>query len=313
MEDINVSSDFTNIKTGTPTSKGYGSDIVGHDMIRKFLIDDLNEAARKGKVKAVITCGKHDHPSTDWTSRHTRNSAVDISLVGYETTDFSRLPGSGGATKYRPNIVPEFVNAGNMLVEQLILLGYKLITHDKALKEKFPSAIAYGEGSDERCILWRGDWERGGNHYNHIHVSNVSEQPTPRVPESEISNQIELPQIPEVNQPSTGTFGTESVKIYSSQGDPYIYCIKDGIWYSKEGPPSKKGTWEYFEDWTSLEKNCKANEILDRIHIGARTSNEIESNRQKFCSFQGDVDKNRKEWLDSIQGKSILNPESKLF
>lgn len=309
MEDINVSSDYTNVKTGKTTNKGYGSDIVGDDMIRKFLIDDINEAAKRANVRCVITCGKNDHPSTSWDSRHFTNSAVDIALVGYDTTDFSRLPGSGGATKQRTDIVPEFVNAGNKLVEQLILIGYKLLTHDPILKQKFASSIAYGEKGNPRAILWRGDWERGGNHYNHIHISNTSDEPSNNVPQADVLASINLPQIPEPETVTTGQFGTESVKIYTSKGDPYIYCVKDGIWYSKEGPQNKKGSWEYFQDWTSLEKNCRANEILDNIHIGARTTSEIELNRQKYCSFQGDVEKNRKEWLESIGGTKSSEPK----
>lgn len=119
---------------------------------------------------------------------------------------------------------------------------------------------------------------------------------------SDIGSEIQDEQTKKI---TTGKFGDQTVEVYSTSGDPYEYCVVDGVWYSKGGPDNKKGTWEYFEDWTSLEKNCEANSTLDKIHTTARKTSEIELNRQKFCSFPQDVEKHKKEWVDDVSGKTI--------
>jgi hypothetical protein len=110
---------------------------------------------------------------------------------------------------------------------------------------------------------------------------------------------------PELTQPTTtDKFGEETVKVYSYSPDPYIYCVKDGVWYAKEGPDGKKGSWEYFDDWTSLQNNCKATDVLDRRHYGARTPQEIEKNHKEFCETPDMEQQNRRVWLETVSGKT---------
>jgi len=101
-------------------------------------------------------------------------------------------------------------------------------------------------------------------------------------------------------------------KIYTTQNDPYKYCVINGVWYGKEGVRDPQQPWLFFDEWTSYEKNCKMNEILDERFNGARKSEQIELNRQKFCSFDGDIEKNRQEWLQSIEAdQEIIDGGSK--
>ena len=77
--------------------------------------------------------------------------------------------------------------------------------------------------------------------------------------QSQSSSQTEL-------RPSPSFSGAESSqpdssKIYSDKGDPYTYKVIDGQWWAI-GPK--------LPNWTSLENNEKATNILDSRHPGAR-------------------------------------------
>ncbi len=178
LGNVNNSSMYTNLKT---------KEIIGTDLISKSLLDDIAEAAKDAGVRVYVTCAISDHPKPkdknrdgrpDYTSRHDLGQAVDIALIGFETTDWSRIPGSNGSNKYSQNRVPEFVEAGNALAEKLIGRGYKLVTQDTDLRNRFSKYLSSGEGPD-KCILWRGDFGSGGNHYNHMHISNTSGSSSP--------------------------------------------------------------------------------------------------------------------------------------
>lgn len=62
--------------------------------------------------------------------------------------------------------------------------------------------------------------------------------------------------------------------IYKEEsGDPYEYKVVNGIWFTR-GPK--------IEDWTSLEQNKEANDILDARYPDARTKREISANIRKY-------------------------------
>lgn len=293
---VNDNSMYTNLRTQSIEEK---------DLINKTLLDDIAEAAKKAGVRVLITCGKSDHPhSAEYTSRHDLGLAVDISRIGYETTDFSKLPGSGGASRNKTDIVPEFVDAGNKIVEQLIGLGYKLCTQDTILKQKFSDYIVSSEGEGPKVILWRGHWGKGGNHYNHLHISNKTQDASSYV-QPKIKPTDEFVPMP----PKTNELGE---KIYQIKGDPYQYKVENGIWYSLGGPANKIGTWEYFNQWTSLEQNCKATNILDTEFIGARTTQEIEKNNKRYCSTPQEVEENRKSWIKSVSGDKFTTSSTSI-
>jgi hypothetical protein len=63
-------------------------------------------------------------------------------------------------------------------------------------------------------------------------------------------------------------------KIYHEEDkDPYYYQIRDGVWWAI-GPK--------IPEWSSLEKNKEANDILDARYPNARTRGEILSNVRKY-------------------------------
>ena len=55
--------------------------------------------------------------------------------------------------------------------------------------------------------------------------------------------------------------GEENTTVYKTKGDPYYYKIINGVWFSK-GPK--------LPNWTSLENNALANQILDKRYPGVR-------------------------------------------
>lgn len=89
-------------------------------------------------------------------------------------------------------------------------------------------------------------------------------------------------------------------KVYSIINDPYKYTVIGGVWYAKDGLNDAANPWQLFQDWTSLEKNHKMNQVLDKRYVGARKSTEIELNRQKFASNPNDITTNRSLFFESI-------------
>ena len=155
---------YTNLKLG---------DVPSGDNVNKALLDDIEEAAKIANIRVKITSAKSDHTSagTEKDSTHKHGRGVDLARIGYLKTNFSNLPGSGGATSKRPIINKEFYDCGNLLVDALISdLGYKIITDDPKLKRKHASSLTRAESSVDRCIIWQTNV--GGNHYNHVHVSS---------------------------------------------------------------------------------------------------------------------------------------------
>jgi len=107
------------------------------------LLDDLETAVKMAKIGDVqITYAREDHSLVN--TNHAYGLAVDISAFRVD----------GKFITYRGNS-KLFTTLGNIFVEQLKKLGYK-----------------FGESPSRlRAYLWQT--YKGGNHYNHIHVSNI--------------------------------------------------------------------------------------------------------------------------------------------
>lgn len=129
--------DYTNL-----THDGDGTQ---YDMVNRALLDDINLACERGGIIAKIHFAQHGHPSMTnkkSMSRHKKNIAVDISSIdGYR-----------GDTKGGKNA--EFKKKGDKLKDELVKLGYNW----------------NGEVGHDKAVLWQTN--TGGNHYNHLHVSN---------------------------------------------------------------------------------------------------------------------------------------------
>lgn len=137
------STSYSNVK--------YDRDGTQKDKVNKALLDDVQTAAKNAGLTVTITTATTGHPSLNSSkpSRHKTNSAVDIAIINGVS--------SGGASS-ATNGNPEFRNLGNKLVDELVKMGYSLNS----------------EGSSPRSVIWQTN--TGGNHFNHVHVSNKSNQ-----------------------------------------------------------------------------------------------------------------------------------------
>lgn len=128
----------------------YDTDGTHLDSVNKPLLDDLNSASKAAGIVTTITTASTGHPSNTVNgtpSRHTKKTAVDISILNGI--------GSGGATN-SANGNAEFRSLGNKLKDALVSMGYSLNV----------------ESGNDKAVLWQTN--TGGNHYNHLHVSNNS-------------------------------------------------------------------------------------------------------------------------------------------
>jgi hypothetical protein len=124
--------DYTNLK--------HDGDQTKHDLVSKVLLDDIQLAANNAGVVAKIHFAQHGHPSMGnpaSKSRHKKNIAVDISSI--DGLSF----GQNG-----------FKEKGDKLKDELVKLGYNLNS----------------ESGHNKAVLWQTNV--GGNHFNHLHVSN---------------------------------------------------------------------------------------------------------------------------------------------
>lgn len=128
----------------------YDNDGTHLDSVNKPLLDDLNTAAKSAGIVATVTTATTGHPSATnkaSTSRHPKKTAVDIAMLNGI--------GSGGATN-SANGNAEFRTLGTKLKDALVSMGYTLNV----------------ESGNNKAVLWQTN--TGGNHYNHLHVSNNS-------------------------------------------------------------------------------------------------------------------------------------------
>jgi hypothetical protein len=126
----------------------FDSDGTQNDQLNQPLLDDLQTAASKAGVVVTITTAKSGHGNLTINgkpSRHATNTAVDIALLDGI--------GAGGASN-SSNGNSQFRELGNRVQKELLNMGYAL----------------NAEGGNQKAVLWQTD--TGGNHYNHLHVSN---------------------------------------------------------------------------------------------------------------------------------------------
>lgn len=122
-------------------------------IINPILISDIIKALKAINMRAEISWARTGHSKyTDKgnISRHWSGNAVDISRIEGEGNPEGRSSnkGIGSAT---------FMKNGDRLVQQLEKMGY-----------------TFGESGKTKGYLWRTNI--GGNHWNHVHVSNKSKK-----------------------------------------------------------------------------------------------------------------------------------------
>jgi hypothetical protein len=137
------------------------NDATRTDKISRALLQDINTAAKKARVKAVITTASSGHSEktiSGTRSRHADNNAVDIATINRESAQ--------GASSNNPGNL-EFKKLGDALVNELVNMGYSLNV----------------ESGKDKAVLWQTN--KGGNHYNHVHVSNRTDEASSEEEDSE--------------------------------------------------------------------------------------------------------------------------------
>jgi hypothetical protein len=125
-----------------------GKSTPSRDNINTALLQDVQTAARMAGLKVDITTAISGH---DGDSRHETGNAVDVAMINGI--------GSGGATN-ETNGNAEFRKLGNKLKDALVSMGY----------------IWNSEIGNTKAVLWQTN--KGGNHFNHVHISNNSGEPS---------------------------------------------------------------------------------------------------------------------------------------
>jgi len=146
---------------------------VLNDKINKSLLDDLDRAGELAGVTVSITTAKSGHgvkTKTGNISRHSKETAVDIGIL-------NGVSGKGASNPNNGN--PEFRKLGNKLKDALVSLGYVWNT----------------ERGNQKAVLWQTTL--GGNHYNHLHVSNNGDPSDVKTPieKNDSDNKTILPVI----------------------------------------------------------------------------------------------------------------------
>ena len=129
----------------------YDYDNTRNDSVNKPLLDDMQAAGQSVGVVLTITTAKSGHGAKTKSgnlSRHTKQTAVDISKLNGI--------GSNGASN-STNGNSEFRALGNKVKNALVSMGYRWNS----------------ERGNDKAVLWQTDM--GGNHFNHLHISNQSE------------------------------------------------------------------------------------------------------------------------------------------
>ena len=167
----------------------YDNDGTQYDSVNKPLLDDLNSASKAAGITTTITTAKTGHPDNTVTgnkSRHGQQTAVDIAILNNI--------GAGGATN-ATNGNAEFRSLGTKLANALVSMGYTLNT----------------ESGNSKAVLWQTN--TGGNHFNHLHVSNNSgESGTAPTTGSSASEKA--------YDAATGTESSKSVSIWDAPNVP---------------------------------------------------------------------------------------------
>jgi hypothetical protein len=143
-----ISEAFVQLNSTNYSHVKYDKDATQYDQLNQALLDDLQTAASKANVVVTITTAKSGHGNLTINgrpSRHATNTAVDIALLNGI--------GAGGASS-GSNGNPEFRELGNRVKDELLNIGYSL----------------NAEGGNQKAVLWQTN--TGGNHFNHLHVSN---------------------------------------------------------------------------------------------------------------------------------------------
>lgn len=179
---MNITEEEISVKDGEYNIITTDGDATSTDKINKALLDDIEVAAKMAGVKPVITTASSGHNSSN--SRHSDRTAVDIAIIDGINSGGAKDEKSGSSN---------FRDKGNKLKDALVSMGYKLNS----------------ESGNPKAILWQTNL--GGNHYNHLHVSNTN--PTPSTTTTSNTTQTTTTSTEENPEMSKifGSKGTENI------------------------------------------------------------------------------------------------------
>lgn len=143
-----IEMDMVTLSDTSYSNVKFDNDSTKNDSVNQALLDDIEKAASSVGIVATITTAKSGHSLKTINgneSRHGFGVAVDISILNGKS--------SNGATNGL-NGSKEFRELGNQLKDALVQLGYTWNS----------------ESGNPKAVLWQT--HTGGNHYNHLHVSN---------------------------------------------------------------------------------------------------------------------------------------------
>ena len=150
---INEELNLVKLNTTSYSNLKFDSDGTQNDSVNKPLLDDINAAAKSVGIVATITTAKTGHNRTTKgsknVSRHMNGTGVDVAILDGV--------GSGGASN-ATNGLAKFRELGFKLKDALVSMGYTWNT----------------ESGKDKAVLWHTNI--GGNHYNHLHISNRTGQ-----------------------------------------------------------------------------------------------------------------------------------------
>jgi hypothetical protein len=192
----------------------HDNDGTQNDSVNKSLLDDIQSAAKSVGITTTITTAKTGHnprTTTGRISRHTTGNGVDIAKLNGI--------GSNGATN-GTNGNDKFRELGNKLKDALVSMGYTWNT----------------EINQDKAVLWQTN--TGGNHFNHLHVSNrtgeTSGEPTSSTSGEPTSSTSGEPTSSTSDKPTSSTSdkptsSTSDIKFNSGQleSDPMIRQFGD--------------------------------------------------------------------------------------
>lgn len=144
-----VNEAFVQLNDTSYSNVKFDNDGTQYDQVNQALLDDLQAAASKANVVVTITTAKTGHSDTTTSgnqSRHSTNTAVDIAIL-------NGVNAGGASNEINGN--SQFRELGNSLKSELVNMGYSL----------------NDEGGNQKAVLWQTN--TGGNHFNHLHVSNT--------------------------------------------------------------------------------------------------------------------------------------------
>jgi hypothetical protein len=143
-----IEMNMVTLKDTSYSNVKFDNDSTKNDTVNDALLQDIDKAGSSVGVVATVTTARSGHAyhtKSGNVSRHNFGIAVDIAVL-------NGISAGGASNGVNGN--KQFREYGNALKDALVSLGYAWNT----------------ESGNPKAVLWQTD--TGGNHYNHLHVSN---------------------------------------------------------------------------------------------------------------------------------------------